>query len=554
MTGTATAQSIWTDLNVEVDDYKRAQIHLAWRGLKTESGEARNELVFGLVELLPAEFPEPTPEPLQSLSLHAGREGKLCVGRAPAPAAEAAAWFRDASARQPRFPPEPDGSYKPHKLYVDAQLWEPDWPSLNTLWHERSTSAPYVPAAHDCPRAIHRLCSRRVVLDDLDGTTRRAAYDFLSSELGFSFDQFPELLGSLHLLLPNPVHRAPRVRYEPEERKLLLQIPPRPGRSLNGLQLFVRNERPTGASSLQQCPLGKEFTEVSFQEQMDHVALDIVCPTRGLLFTQPPTTWIASVQLAAHMIGQRRQVKLDEDGDEFVVDVGTSETSRTGEPPEEDARGLMRTGSASRKLRREKQRYRQQVFVQDRDQATEFVRAAVGSARGTLTVVDPYFGARDLYEFVLATREMNLPVRVLTSIMHVRRRSEDGTRPAEILADALGRLQGKSGVGPIEVRAMGNTATPAIHDRFVVADDDCWLLGSSLNSLGTAGTVCLRAPDPEPIIAMIDAEFARSSTLQHWIATHSLVQPSVLQPPALASRVRSALRSCWEVVRPQGKR
>ena len=46
---------------------------------------------------------------------------------------------------------------------------------------------------------------------------------------------------------------------------------------------------------------------------------------------------------------------------------------------------------------------------------------------------------------------------------------------------------------------MAGDSAP-IHDRFLVLDNDIWLLGSSLNEFGERGTATVRLPyAPEPL-------------------------------------------------------
>jgi hypothetical protein len=62
----------------------------------------------------------------------------------------------------------------------------------------------------------------------------------------------------------------------------------------------------------------------------------------------------------------------------------------------------------------------------------------------------------------------------------------------------------------IEVR-VSSGEPPPIHDRFLIQDENVWLLGSSLNSFGERGTMAVLLADPTPVKTMLAEEWERAS-------------------------------------------
>ena len=130
-----------------------------------------------------------------------------------------------------------------------------------------------------------------------------------------------------------------------------------------------------------------------------------------------------------------------------------------------------------------------------------------------MLIVDQYFGADELFRFGLANGNPSIPIRVLTSAARLKKASDALTeiRGATLLREWQ-RVSDALNTNPIEIRAMPGDPPP-VHDRFMVVDDAVWLLGSSLNAFGSAGTLLVMLPDPAPVRAALE---------DAWNAAHAL--------------------------------
>jgi len=141
------------------------------------------------------------------------------------------------------------------------------------------------------------------------------------------------------------------------------------------------------------------------------------------------------------------------------------------------------------------------------------IRKVIGAAKTKVLLVDPYFtalGAKLYLPWVTGSGVQN---EILTSSKGLREISltdegdeMGGTKWAkrelahlEALSNELNHAVAARRVNSTLVKVMGGDS-PAIHDRFLVVDESAWLLGSSLNSFGTRGTMMVELPSPEAVV------------------------------------------------------
>ena len=521
-------------------DYGHAVIHLAFRGGKKI---APPRALFGLVELLPAEFPEPVREVPPPFSIGSGDGGIVRVLRFPYSASVALRWFEEVGRTFSEFPAEKRPG---QALSITAPLLEPEGPGWLTLDSDGTHSTPYIPACHDSARVRFRLDPAFTGLSDLRPERQAEVHAYLRKTLLFRVEEHSELLGGLVLVAPNPVFGALRVRYQPDSNVVRIAASPRAGQSLERLSLVIRNERHNGLCQVVTRPFAA-VNEVAFENPIGMVSFTVECSERGVLYIQKPTTFINTIQLGTKMITQTRQVVVKHgtpDGAEedqvevasYRVPVGVTERSEIGAREPETARQRLHLASLAREEASKHRRADFHMFFEDADGAAEALRARIARAERRLLIVDAYFGAEEVYTFALAASEANLPVRVLTWAGHLKQRLAQRTRRAERLLEAVDKVEGKSGIGSLTVQVYGGQRA-RIHDRFLIVDDAVWLLGSSLNSFGTAATMLVRLPSSSAVLDLLSEIDRDLVPLDEWVAAH----PPPAQP-GLVPRLLKAIR------------
>lgn len=130
----------------------------------------------------------------------------------------------------------------------------------------------------------------------------------------------------------------------------------------------------------------------------------------------------------------------------------------------------------------------------DKEQSEENIKKAekdilriIDSAKDRVYICDVFFDVKSLTRFVLPMSCRTVPVKILSGKKELK---QDGKRAK--LATAIKEFNDK-GIAKIECRLLiGRKAE--LHDRFIVADDNVWMLGCSLNEFGNRATTLIRVP------------------------------------------------------------
>ena len=175
---------------------------------------------------------------------------------------------------------------------------------------------------------------------------------------------------------------------------------------------------------------------------------------------------------------------------------------------------------------------------EDRERALADVRRIVRGAATKVWIWDKYFGARDVLDFLTAVADRKTDVRIMTSreiagrkrpatcsgivrgtlqkiIRRIRRTSEP--EPAQItdLRRAVEWLRappGLPGGGLRHLEVRFGPKAPA-HDRFLLTDDRCVLLGCSLNHIGSVCSTILDFPDREAVAAAFETAWDNAQAI-----------------------------------------
>ncbi|HQT62431.1 VPA1262 family N-terminal domain-containing protein [Acidiphilium sp.] len=430
--------------------------------------EEKFHLVFASAELLPAELPRPPDEP-EAASDPARRlnsRARLFHRRYVVTAAEARAWYDEC--RQGTFKLLADDSARETE---HAPLFqEPAWPQLITgakfpVWGDTPSSTR---VHHLYPAATPPLL---VKLFQLHPELEK----WVSDRIFASVLRYPELAGSIHLLVPNPLYRDLKVRLNVAQdgtESIVVEISPRAGKSSENLEVLVLEHRPSGVSSLQVQRFGaRPYMAVPFQSTVQETEIFIHCRQRGLLEWQPPSSFIRGFSINGGIVSARKTVVVPQPdgqpGQPYKVNVveqgWTSKHTSNAASTEIPAR--LRASARERLRNDEAERLGQKWFHRSREEATEFVRDLVGKARERVWIVDPYFATVELFSFALATTRSDVEVKILTSALALT--DVDTINPSAEAGDVLlNNIHNRPEMAGISVLVMTGE-TPTVHDRFL---------------------------------------------------------------------------------------
>jgi len=485
--------------------------------------EGKYNLVFASAELLPAELPAPPKEAQLTIATpKIGGQGRLFFRRYVTTAVEALTWYD--SCRSGKFT----------LLQEDAELQatnehifeEPSWPQLITVGEFAFTGdvASSVRAHHLYPAAIPTLLSRLFNLHP-------ELQQWCSDRIFASFLRYPELAGSVHLLVPNPLFRSLSTRLhiaEDKSESTALEITPRAGMRVDGLEVVVIEHRPTGIGAYQVQTFGiNPFMLIKHQGTVEQIEILLRCPTRGLLERQGPSGFIRHVNIDMSLTSGRKKVTVPGRGgavvDEYEVSISEPASISTlsdrlmpsGIPV------LLRTRERERISADEAKRLGQKWFHGSNAEAKEFVRSIIQTARERVWIVDPYFATAELFSFALATSRQSVKVVILTGASTILTKEDKVDTTVEAGDMLLKNLKAQVGKANIEIFVMTGDL-PTVHDRFLVIDNAVWFTGNSLNQIGERAGMMISVPAPIDVIAKLEAimqDTQRTKPLDEWVTT-----------------------------------
>lgn len=360
---------------------------------------------------------------------------------------------------------------------------------------------------------------------------RRTALAFLQDAVSFDFEVDPEYLGGAHIVAADPdLLDIDFTREGSVASGALLRVTPtfRSDRR-NGFTFTLYRHRPKGAETRVVVPL-TESSLIELPHQPFCFSWEVTHEKRGLVWRYENAVFLDGFGMELGLVLRNREVVVpavrQRPVESFAVPVirDVERISSAPSSPQSAARIL-----ASNRNRQEKRRppY-QRWFDGSADEAAPALREILANTREQALVVDPYFDHVEFVRFGLGIGRALATLRILTSAEGLRSNaSRDESAPGEALARAIEAAgRGPTALASIEVRVMSGSR-PEIHDRFVVADDWAWLLGSSLNEFGSRGTVLVALPDPDPVIAKLDDAWNRAEPLGQWVARRTAAEQRI---------------------------
>lgn len=525
-----------------VEDFAGAELTLVY-DRETSAKNPTRSLVFAVVELLHEglEFgPELPISQKDSCFTLKQSSRELNLRRVRLTVKEGLDWYRacaDGRAEIPLVGWERAKGNTPHSLQLPPFSEEPRWPYA-VLEAEKSFwgDAPFWGYRPGGTRR-HQLISESAdfTVQSWSKEDRDKARKWLREQLPIDIFERPRLLGSIHLVLTNPVFGRLHIRMnkdDPAEARVRVQR--WPGRALSGLHLHVRHERPTGPMSVHRVPLQHPHTALKFESDPHFLSFDILSESHGLLHASKPSTAIGEVRMTMNVVTRHRRISVPARSRKrgpqtYSVPVALPRESTTGSNPLPAALSLLLEDEQDFRQRQQALELGQRWFDGNVEEATEFLQKLIQEARREILIVDAYFGYTELLRYALVSKVLGVQVQIMTSQEYLDKtpEGEGTTTQGSLLSAALGQVLQQDSSLKIEIR-VGTGKKAPVHDRFLVLDGNIvWLLGSSLNEFGKRGTTVVRLPHAGPI---------RQALLLHWDAATPLeefmARPGASEPDA----------------------
>ena len=498
--------------------YGQAVVHLAW----FKDGKQVRHLLFGMVELRPCEFPMIDSSEEQLSDGNGPSQSSLHYRRFALSATDAIDWYRRSMDGNVQLPvdrhdnSEGDGDVP---LYGGPFAGWPAWPTLaasNKLdvapdWAQGSRAHFLHPRAELHAGALAAIQS--------EGNRSQ-----LESWLHFDVvDLYSDYLGAICLLAPNPLFRSIEKSHLDSPTKgsaetVAYKLIARASQRVDGTRLEIIDEGLRGRLT----PVSVEFGDdpirvLEFDHPINKEGRTATHRRYGLLAWNEPIPLVLSIHTELDVVGRRKTVDVPRRGRKkpaykySVSELEHGGATVIGVTPGDG--GFEARAVAAARRRANKATEGTELWFQDApEDATQFIRDAIGQARHCVLIADPYFAGRELLAFGHAIRRTDVQLRVLTSASALKRSSDIN---ATMMLQAMETFQSYPAEPAIRVL---EGKRPRLHDRFFVVDDTVWLSGNSLNSIGERAGMIVRLRHPERVVAHLDGMWAVAMPLADWVA------------------------------------
>ena len=311
--------------------------------------------------------------------------------------------------------------------------------------------------------------------------------------LGYDLTVNKNLLGGFFFLTYNSIYR----KIDFMEKETRDGIYCRINYKGNGQPLNVictRRANDEGVVGIDQFPLdgNSNLYELKFKGPFHSLEVNILDKEGDLIDFYNRLVFIHSINFDMRLGNQEVHV-LDEDGKIIKTVQKFTESGRTVIGDNDPTKGLL--DSSPEYAYREFEKALDFVFYdgdktfqkENLEKSTADVIRILNAAHDRIYICDTFFDVKALGRFVLPMESKNVPIRILSGKKELK---SDGKRVK--LLRAINEMNGK-GISNITCRLLTGQKAE-LHDRFIVADDQVWMLGCSLNEFGNRATTLIRVP------------------------------------------------------------
>lgn len=365
----------------------------------------------------------------------------------------------------------------------------------------------------------HRSAGFRVcAFLDTSGATRRLFSDkeylelssFVSEAIGVDLQGYHEFFGATILCFTNPILRQLKERLSADEKSVLVELYPRLDKKIDGLCVELTDERPNGNgfSLIYRCNKTKQLLSIPYSPYRLRTRL---FQATGDVLYDYSGHFMKNIQINMGLIGPSRRFTIrKQDGIEQTYTIPTVHYDNVGRPSDKDAtpEEMLIAAEKQRELDSFEDNRTFVYFPPEEssiDRAKPIIRELLSQARNECFICDPYLSASDVLEFALFVSNSNLEVRLISSVAFLIQKvdKDSETTHGEKLYEVLESIKTQDPTARIQCRALKGRDKSPLHDRFIVIDEQVYILGSSLNEFGSRATTLFRVPNPQPLIRQV---------------------------------------------------
>lgn len=395
----------------------------------------------------------------------------------------------------------------PYKFYSNGYRLRPAMDELpyimNDSYHDNTNELQKVLPLRQCSKALYSLISNDDIASSIineNDYLRKQLQEVSIKYYGADLSLFPDHYGNIYIVQYNPFFRQvdfvsssePKGLYvnfkfrRPKSTRLLMRIS---SKNRAGFYSFEKDVEIEGCQN-------SYFIELPSSPEV--VSIKIFDPRGALIYYYDNMSFIHAINF--NMEVKSKDVALNyDDGNgrkKDNVEKFVSESHTIGQTGMKDS--VFEEKETHNAYLILEQSLQFVLFDGDKNKKEENIRKAkdcvkkiLNKARKRCIICDPYFNLGDLYEFVFTMSSLSVDIRILSSKEFLAKNAEEGAKMACKINDEISRYQNRVG-GSIQFRLLKGQSP--LHDRFIVVDDEVWMLGSSFNEFGNRATTIVKVP------------------------------------------------------------
>lgn len=377
--------------------------------------------------------------------------------------------------------------------------------------HTDNAIGPILPARHTDLRVWTKIDREKRWVEQFTEKQRERIFmkagALTKKHLGFDIEKMWEHASNIYLCGCNPYLRSYSSSLLDQNQDLVITFRERAGKTIIGKKIVLEDKRADNLSFSIERTINSIRERVELPHFPDMFQLRLY-DNNGFLLENHSGAWAnfafnmqiqtAQLNLNVNRGGKKEVIKIPKYASERPSTVGTYDHS------------LSRFLKGKQQLRELALLEDSGDFIflsgenkeKDREQAREAVSKHLNKASKVCMMLDPYFGAGDLF-YVYLIRNASIPVQIITSAAFLKKNAigpKGGKMRQGILLDrALKKFRRAVPFQNVEIKVLPGKDSP-LHDRYLVVDDTVYLLGSSLNEFGSRATTLIKVPHPLPMI------------------------------------------------------
>lgn len=417
-----------------------------------------------------------------------------------------------------------------HVTITVPYILQPDPPSYQPVMikaKEEKTIGKLLPRRNTNYRVWSKINIDKSWTKDFDEKFLKKISRLSLKYMEHDFTRTPEHFGNVYLFASNPVLRYWDTALVDLQKDLIVNFYQREGMSLAGGRLILEETRGGNKGFLIDHPVTNTTERISlpyFPDILDITVLD----KQDRVIDRSHGAWVnMHIGMNIHQKTVHYTVKGDDGDETFSVDKTSSEQ---GVSIDKFDRSVSRYLSDELEKRKHEELESNNDFIflekgpHSKEKAATAVKWILNKATERCIILDPYFTVKDLL-YVYNISNISVPVQVISSAAMlsgytVREEkvsclqelwariktmlNSKAARPAklthaDVLAGSIASHQAAFPEQTILCKVLKGSKSP-LHDRYLVVNNDVYLLGSSLNEFGNRTTTVIKVPAPQKMI------------------------------------------------------